>query len=94
MTMAPEPDEEFMAMMENAFGEDDLEPPDEAIDITALNDLQLSDLFNQTRDKLLDMGEMMADSEMADPDASTPEGRELHSVRAACLVELSKRGMR
>lgn len=56
------------------------------IDVSRLNEAELSDLFNETRDKIMELGEMLA--------PTTDEGRRLHSVRSACLIEMSKRGMR
>lgn len=80
----------------------DFEPEDDptVVDVTALNNLELSNLFNDTRDRLLELSEagepgMLSDLENTfGTEAGTPEARALHSTRLACLAEMSKRGMR
>lgn len=75
----------------------DFEPAEDptAVDVTVLNNLELSNLLEDTRQKLLDKGEMLSDLESTFGTApGSPEARDLHSLRAACLVEMAKRGMR
>lgn len=92
-----------MSVLEPPSGDDDILAaldfePDETptvVDVKALNDLELANLLEDTRQKLLGMGEMMSDMESTfGTQAATPEARDLHSLRAACLVEMSERGMR
>lgn len=63
----------------------EVETPTDVIDLTTLTDLELSNRFNEVRDALLAIEEMHPDATV------TPEGRELHSIRAACLIELRRR---
>lgn len=76
----------------------DFEPEDPTptvVDVKALSNLELSNLLEDTRQKLLEMGEMLSDMESTfGTEAGSPEARDLHSIRAACLVEMSERGMR
>lgn len=72
-------DDIFAALMEGV----DLEMPEGAIDFTKLSSLDLSERYNAARDELLASGEMR--------DPTTERGRELHSIRNACLMELKKR---
>lgn len=63
--------------------------------VSELSNLELTNLLEDTRQRLLEMGEMLSDLESTfGTEAGTPEARELHSVRAACLIEMSKRGLR
>jgi hypothetical protein len=80
----------------------DFEPEEDptVVDVTQLSNLELSNLFNDVRDRLLELSEngepgMMSDLENTfGTEAGTPEARALHSTRLACLAEMSKRGMR
>lgn len=79
-----ETEEAFRRMMEGEeFPEGEA---DVVINVSALSDLDLSTRYNDAREELLASAEML--------EARTERGRELHSVRAACLVEMTKRGMR
>lgn len=51
-----------------------------------MSGFELGETFQDTRQKLIEIGEMMV--------PRTDEGRELHSLRAACLIELKRRGLR
>lgn len=76
---------------------DTLEEPDtsDVIDVTKLLDHELLDLLADSREKLLSMGEMLSDLENTyGTKAGTPEAREQHAIRLACLMEMSHRGMR
>jgi hypothetical protein len=93
--------EEFMSTIEpddpdavlaGLFEQLDLDASD-VTDFSKLSDVQISERFNEVRDRLNDLGEMHRDSQL-NPKPSSPEGRELHSERAALLVEMSRRGMR
>lgn len=89
-TLEPEDDDALAGL----FGQlSDLEVPADAVDFTKLTDLQISERFNAVRDRLNELDQMHSDTGLSKV-ASTPEGRELHSERAALLVEMSKRGMR
>lgn len=71
------------------------EPDDDIVSLRDLNDAELLNKFEECREALLEMGEMLSDTEQSlGGAASTPEGRELHSTRAACLIEMRRRGMR
>jgi hypothetical protein len=72
-------DDIFAALTEGV----DLVMPEDAVDFTTLSSLDLSERYNEVRDELLASGEMR--------DPTTERGRELHSIRNACLVELKKR---
>lgn len=92
MTIQEPDDNEILAALE---GEWDEPPVVDAIDVTKLSDLELANLLADTREKLFDMGEMMSDLQntFGTPGA-TPEARDAHSLRLACLVELKNRGLR
>jgi hypothetical protein len=79
MSTADDPDA-VLRDLEASLGE--LEQPD-VLDLSKLPQHRLSEVFNDTRDELNKRGEMM--------EATTPQGRELHSLRAACLVEMARR---
>lgn len=84
------PDEDPFAAFEAQFEDrdGDGDPQSDTIDVidfTALSNYELSDRFNSVRDKLLEINEMMA--------PTTDVGRELHSMRAAAIIEMRKRGM-
>lgn len=85
-----EPDDDLTALMAQL---DDLAEPDDVVDFTKLSDVQVSERFNEVRDRLLQLDQMHSDTGLSKVE-STPEGRDLHSERAALLVEMSKRGMR
>lgn len=85
----PDPDDIFAGMMEGL----DLEEPTDVVDVTVLNDKELLDLFEDTRQALLEAGEMLTDLDEFGAVASSQEGRELQSTRAACLIEMRKRGI-
>lgn len=77
---------------------EDSEPDSETettVDVTGLSDLELVNLLDDTRIKLREMGEMYSDLQNTfSTPAASPEARVLHNLRAACLVEQSKRGLR
>lgn len=54
------------------------------VDVTTLNVAELVTRLEETRQNLFKLGEML--------DPKTDQGRELHSTRAALLIELRKRG--
>lgn len=81
MTMAEDPDEIFRSLMEDV----DFEEPKGIIDYTKLETIELSRRLNHIKQELFDRKEMM--------DPRTDEGRDLHSERAAILIELHKRGV-
>lgn len=84
------PDDEFARMMEGI----ELEEPDDVTDVTTLTDIQLMDLFHDVREQLGEEGEMFSDLQHTfGSKESTREGRDLHSTRLACLVEMRKRGL-
>lgn len=94
MTMAPEPppsddDEAILAAL-------DFEPESDPDDkrVAALSDLDLTNLLADTREELFAMGEMMSDLQSTfGTQPATPKGRELHSLRLACIHEMRKRGL-
>lgn len=53
--------------------------------VTILDDAELSKRYNETRDELIKRGEMIK--------CTTQTGRDLHSQRAAYIIELRKRGL-
>lgn len=86
-----EPDDDpetraFFAALEQQMG--DVEEPDDVVDVTTLPSHQLSVLVHEFDRRLSEMGELHA----AAP--KTEAARQLHSRRAALLVELSRRGLR
>lgn len=84
MVMPPEDNpDDVLASMESQFA-DSLEPDVE--NMQKLSDYELSNRFNDARDHLLQMGEM--DNQHSDA------GRGWQSIRAACLIEMTRRGMR
>lgn len=90
-TLEPEDDDAVLAGLFGQLG--DLDEPTDTVDFTKLTDLEISERFNAVRDRLNELDQMHSDTGLSKV-ASTPEGRELHSERAALLVEMSKRGMR
>jgi hypothetical protein len=71
----------------------DIPEPTDTVDFTTLTDVQISDRFNEVRDRLNELDQMHSDTGLSQV-PSTPEGRALHSERAALLVEMTKRKMR
>lgn len=63
--------------------EEEIVQPSNMISVRDLNDAELSSCFNDVRDELLQMGEMQ--------EPRTEKGRGLHSLRAACLIEIRRR---
>jgi hypothetical protein len=81
-------EDDFLAIMEGV----DLVEPEGVVNVTALSDLELVDLYANVRKNLLTSGQMMSDTKW-NP-GSTDEGRSLHSLRAALLAEMAKRDLR
>lgn len=65
---------------------DAVEEPVDVVNVTELDDSKLIRLFSDVRNELFKLGEMMA--------PKTDRGRELHSLRTACLLETQRRGLR
>lgn len=63
----------------------DIGPMIPDVNVTLLDDAELSRRFNETREELMSRGEMI--------NCSTQTGRDLHSQRAAYIIELRKRGL-
>jgi hypothetical protein len=63
--------------------EEEIPQPSNMMSVRDLNDVELSSCFNDVRQSLLDMGEMHV--------PTTDKGRALHSLRAACLIEIRRR---
>lgn len=89
-TLDPDDDAVLAAMFEQLG---DLESDATATDYTKLTNPEISEQFNEVRDRLVALDEMYADTGLTKGE-STPEGRELHSKRAALLIEMSRRKMR
>lgn len=86
-----DPDDEFHSIIDGL----DIPEPTDVVDVGKLTDLQLVELLGDTREDLIEDGEMLADlGDKWSTKDSTPEGRALHSLRAACLIELRRRGLR
>lgn len=83
MTDDQEIDDQFRALTEGLDAE--IPPPTDVVSVCMLDELGLSRRFNEVRQALLNM------SEMVDP--KTEKGRELHSERAALIIEMRRRGM-
>lgn len=64
-----------------------LEEPMDVVDIHAMADLELLGYNEGIRKALYDLGEMHGEPR-------SDEGRELHSRRSACMIELARRGLR
>ena len=73
-------DDPFDAIVEGL----EIEVP-ETKSVQDMSKFELGETLHDTRQKLIDMGEMMI--------PKTEEGRELHSLRAACLIEMKRRGL-
>lgn len=56
------------------------------MNVQELDAFELSDTYRETIKKLTDIGEAIK--------PTSQEGRDLHSLRTACLIELSRRGLR
>lgn len=82
MTDTPDSDDLFADLVASV----EIEEPTDAINVRELDNAHLSAAFNDVRDRLIALSEMM--------EPKTEEGRELHSRRAAYLIEMSRRGMR
>lgn len=64
----------------------DLPDARDIVNVSLLSDVELSSRYNQCRQDLLAIGEMM--------EPKTDKGRELHSERAAYIVEMRRRRMK
>lgn len=83
-------DAEFAKIMEGV----DLTEPTDVVDVTRLDDKALMDLFADTRERLKASEGMYSDLQnFGGSRESTPEERDLHSLRLACLTELRRRGL-
>lgn len=74
-------DDEFTRLV----GQLDIDPSIIDVNVTTLDDLELNRRFTEVKQELLNRKEMI--------DAKTQTGRDLHSQRAAYLIELRKRGL-
>lgn len=87
--MEPEPehdwDDEF-AKLTASIDMGDMPDPSDTVNVALLDDAELNKRFTLCREELMNRSEMLK--------PSTDRGRELHSERAAYLIELKKRGMR
>lgn len=81
-------DDDFAKIMEGV----DLTEPTDVVDVTALDDKALMDLFADTRERLKEGG-MYSDLQSLGSRESTQEERDLHSLRLACITELRRRGL-
>lgn len=82
--MEPDLDDEFAKLV----GQLDLSengPIVTDVVVTTLDDAELSLRFNQVREELMSIGEMI--------NCTTQTGRDLHSQRAAYIIELRRRGL-
>lgn len=80
----PDVDEEFQRLV-GSLDLSDIGPMIPDVVVTTLDDAELSSRYNETREKLMEMGEMI--------NCSTQTGRDLHSQRAAYIIELRRRGL-
>jgi hypothetical protein len=64
----------------------EIDEPIDVTDVSKLTDYELSNLDRDTREELLELGELMTL-----PANRSERGSELHSTWIACKVELSKR---
>lgn len=76
-------EEEILAGFESQF--EGIADPD-VPNVKTMSEVELSAYFNSVRDELIKIGEMQ--------EVKTDHGRELHSIRSACLIEMSERNMR
>lgn len=74
-------DDIFAGMMADL----DLQEPTDIVNVALLDEVELSKRFNAVKQQLLERGEMLK--------PKTQEGRDLHSERAAYLLELRRRRM-
>lgn len=82
-------EEELFASLEETFNEVLQEGIE---DLTKMNTSDLLNLLYDTDDELKSRNELYADNGSMFG-ASTAEGRDLHARRAACIVELRRRGV-
>lgn len=82
--MEPDLDDEF-ARLVGMLDLSDVGPMVPEVVVTTLDDEQLSRRYNEVREELMQRGEML--------NCSTQTGRDLHSQRAAYIIEMRKRGM-
>lgn len=82
--------DDFLDIMEGV----ELTEPEGVVDVTALSDLELIDLYSNVRQSLLRSDQLTADDRELSEIIGTEEGREEHSLRVALLVELAKRDLR
>lgn len=80
----PNPDDDVLAAMEAQL--DDLEVPEDIENVQKIPSPELTMRVQHIDSKLSSMGELRQ--------PRTQEGRDLHSTRAALLVELARRNMR
>lgn len=64
----------------------DFTPPDSIVNVTVLTDIDLIDRYQEILEEILQRKEAL--------NPTTDTGRDLHSARTACLVEMAKRGLR
>lgn len=76
-------DDDFDAIVSDLSLDD--ETINAIVDVTTLNAVELNRLYNQCRQELLARGEML--------NPTSEKGRELHSLRAACVIALRSRGL-
>ena len=81
-----EDEKDMFELFEEQFADTETDVSDQATDFTKLSNLEISTMFNDVRNDLITMGEMLV--------VKTDAGRELHSQRTALLVEMAKRKMR
>lgn len=79
-----DPDDEFSKLV-GMLDLSDIGPMIPDVNVTLLDDAELSKRFNETREELMQRGEMI--------NCTTQAGRDLHSIRAAYIIELRKRGL-
>lgn len=77
----PDPDDAFRALMQDV----DIPIPTDVVNVSLLDEAELNKRFTFCKQELYEMGEMLR--------PKTERGRELHSERAAYLVEMRRRGM-
>jgi hypothetical protein len=65
---------------------DDVAWLDDVVDVTKLNNFALINRYEDAKAKLFERKEALHQT--------TDEGRELQSIRAACLIEMAKRNLR
>lgn len=78
---AGDADEIFAGLMAGL----DLQEPVDTVNVALLDEVELSKRYNAVKQSLLERGEML--------NPKTQEGRDLHSERAAYLLELRRRRM-